>query len=270
MTVPELERLRVLQQVHDGVRRQREAAVALGLSERQLRRLVRRLEEDGAVAVASKRRGKLPNNRVADEIREAVLERCRGDYRGFGPTFLAQTLAERDRIDVSREWLRALLVENDLWQSKRRKRNVQSTGASSARPALRRRSRPRLRRFVLRKSASTYAIRSQTNVRTLSTSCTSSGGKRGASSSSSARTPATTPPSRRCAVCGIASTAPNASKRSRRRSSGYAVLATPSRVSCGIFATSTRASSATARSLIGGGMVAKHSAIVGRRSRFAT
>ncbi len=124
MTVPELERLCVLQQVHDGVRRQREAAVALGLSERQLRRLVRRLEEEGAVAVASKRRGKLPNNRVADEIREAVLERCRGDYRGFGPTFLAQTLAERDRIDVSREWLRALLVENDLWQSKRRKRNV--------------------------------------------------------------------------------------------------------------------------------------------------
>ncbi len=57
-------------------------------------------------------------------MRLRVLERCRSDYRGFGPTFLAETLAARDSIDVSAEWLRALLVANDLWTSKRRKRNV--------------------------------------------------------------------------------------------------------------------------------------------------
>ncbi|MGH7748895.1 MAG: ISNCY family transposase, partial [Candidatus Dormibacteria bacterium] len=53
-----------------------------------------------------------------------ILERYRSDYRGFGPTFLAQTLAQRDDILVSREWLRALLVEHDLWKPKRRRRNI--------------------------------------------------------------------------------------------------------------------------------------------------
>lgn len=124
MTKAELERLRILQEVQRGFRRQRDAAMELGVSERQLRRLLRGLEAQGAASVPSKKRGKAPNNRVSDTVRAQVLERCRSDYRGFGPTFLAETLAARDGIEVSAEWLRALLIEHDLWRSKRRKRNV--------------------------------------------------------------------------------------------------------------------------------------------------
>jgi transposase len=120
----ELERFRVLQEVQRGFRRQRDAAMELGVSERQLRRLLRGLEAQGAASVPSKKRVKAPNNRISDDLRLRVLERCRSDYRGFGPTFLAETLAARDGIEVSAEWLRALLVENALWTTKRRKRNV--------------------------------------------------------------------------------------------------------------------------------------------------
>ena len=124
MSTSELERLRILQEVQNGFRRQRDAARELGVSERQLRRLLRALEGQGAASVPSKKRGKAPNNRISDDLRARVLERCRGDYRNFGPTFLAETLVARDGIRVSREWLRALLVENDLWHDKRRKRTV--------------------------------------------------------------------------------------------------------------------------------------------------
>ncbi len=124
MTTAELERFAVLQRVRDGTLSRQQAALDLKISERQLRRLIRKIETAGAAGVTSKRRGQPPNNRVEESVRARVLERYRSDYRGFGPTLLAQTLRERDQIEVSREWLRAVLIENELWQSKRRRRNV--------------------------------------------------------------------------------------------------------------------------------------------------
>jgi transposase len=124
MSQSESTRLRVLQEVRDRVRTRAQAGIELGLSERQLRRLLRRVEAEGAEAIISKRRGRPPNNRLADDVRATILARCRAEYRGFGPTFLAEVLRERDDIAVSREWLRALLVENGLWKSTRRKRNI--------------------------------------------------------------------------------------------------------------------------------------------------
>jgi transposase len=124
MSTAELDRLRVLERVRTGAWRQADASQELGLSERQVRRLLRRLEAGGSQAMASKRRGKAPNNRHGDDVRAAVLERYRGEYRGFGPTFLAQTLQQRDGIAVSREWLRALLIAEKLWQPKNRRRSV--------------------------------------------------------------------------------------------------------------------------------------------------
>ncbi len=124
MTPSELDRLRTLQRVVDGSLSQTAAALILTISERQVRRLIGAFERDGPQSVLSKRRGAAPNNRVVDSIRATILERYRNDYRGFGPTFLAQTLAKRDDTIVSREWLRALLIEHDLWKPKRRRRNV--------------------------------------------------------------------------------------------------------------------------------------------------
>lgn len=133
MTAPELARLRLLQQVVEGTRSRKKAAEELDLSPRQVRRLLRRFEAQGTATVISKRRGKVPNNRLPDALRATILERVRSDYHDFGPTFLAQTLRDRDGIHVSREWLRALLVEHNLWHSKRRKRNVHPLRARRAR-----------------------------------------------------------------------------------------------------------------------------------------
>jgi DNA-binding Lrp family transcriptional regulator len=124
MTAAELDRLRTLERIADGALTQVQAARLLELSERQVRRLMRRLEGDGARCVLSKRRGVRPNNRRDDTLRNAVLERYRSSYHGFGPTLLGQTLAERDDIVVSREWLRALLIANGLWKPRQRRRSI--------------------------------------------------------------------------------------------------------------------------------------------------
>ena len=124
LTTIELDRMRTLQRVVDGYLTRSDASGVLGIGDRQLRRLLDAFARSGVEAVMSKRRGRPPNNRIAESVRAVILERCRGDYQRFGPTFLAQTLAERDGIVVSHEWLRSLLIENDLWKAKRRKRNL--------------------------------------------------------------------------------------------------------------------------------------------------
>lgn len=124
MTAAELERIGLVQQTYKGQLRQTDAAAALAISERQLRRLMRAFQRDGPTALISKRRGKAPNNRISSSVRATVLECYRNDYQGFGPTLFAQSLSERNDIDVSREWLRRLLVESKLWKSKRRRRDL--------------------------------------------------------------------------------------------------------------------------------------------------
>jgi len=124
LTSKELERIRTLQRVEDGGLSQIQAAQSLGLSVRQVRRLAKALGRDGPRGVLSRRRGATPNNRLNDALRASIIERCRGPYRGFGPTFLAQTLTEHDGITVSREWLRALMIEQKLWRPRARHRNI--------------------------------------------------------------------------------------------------------------------------------------------------
>ena len=124
MTGPEIERIRLLQQVCEGQLRQTDAARTLGLSARQVRRLIRAFERDGPKTANSKRRGKPPNNQINASLRAIVLEHYRTRYQDFGPTLFAQALREREGVEVSREWLRKLLIDSGLWKSKRRKRNV--------------------------------------------------------------------------------------------------------------------------------------------------
>lgn len=117
----ELLRLQTAQRVRDGALTVAEAAETLGLSTRQVKRLSQRLRLHGAVAFASPQRGKPPNNALDPTLRERVLDLAQSHYRGFGPTFLAEKLAERDGMTISRETLRRWLIEAKLHRPRRRR-----------------------------------------------------------------------------------------------------------------------------------------------------
>lgn len=121
LTAKEVHRLEVLSQLIEGGRTQIAAAAALALSTRQVRRLLRRYQRDGAAGLASRKRGRRPNNALDPERIARILEYCGGPYVGFGPTFAAEKLRERNAIDVNRETLRRLLMRNGLWRGKHRK-----------------------------------------------------------------------------------------------------------------------------------------------------
>jgi hypothetical protein len=78
----ELRRLHVIQKVLEKVIKQVEAGEILSLSGRQIRRLVRRVRDEGDRGVIHKSRGKLSNRRIAHEIKDRVIRLYRAQYKG--------------------------------------------------------------------------------------------------------------------------------------------------------------------------------------------
>lgn len=117
----EIDRLGVIQSVVDKGVRQADAARQLGVSIRQVKRLLRRYRDSGAAGLVSGHRGRQPNNAIATATREAVLALLRQHYADFGPTLACEYLQERHGHALSAETLRQWMIAEGLWQPRRRK-----------------------------------------------------------------------------------------------------------------------------------------------------
>jgi transposase len=96
-----------------------EAAQALGLSVRQMRRICRHVEAGGVVA--HRGRGRAPKNRLGAAVRERVIALARGRYAGFNDTHLAEKLAEVEGVKIGRETLRRILRGAGLGATRKRR-----------------------------------------------------------------------------------------------------------------------------------------------------
>ncbi len=117
----EVDRLSVIQAVQQRQLKQEDAARQLGVSTRQIRRLLRRYREGGAAALVSRQRGKRPNNAIAQPIRDAILALVRTRYADFGPTLASEMLLEYHGYRISPETLRQWMMADQLWRPKRRR-----------------------------------------------------------------------------------------------------------------------------------------------------
>jgi len=121
MSQRERDVLKVIASVVRGERTQVEAARLLKRSGRQIRRLTRRMEAEGDLAVIHRLRGKPSNRRLAAAVRRQVLELYKSRYADFGPTLACEKLAEEHKLSVARETLRQMLLKEGLWQCKRKR-----------------------------------------------------------------------------------------------------------------------------------------------------
>jgi transposase len=124
MSAKEVNRLEVMQRVDEKRMKQKAAAELLGISERQVKRLLRRYRQDGASGLVSKRRGKPSNNRLAEETRQKALDLLKSKYRGFGPTLACEKLVEVEGVRISDERVRQLMIEEGLWKPKKARKVV--------------------------------------------------------------------------------------------------------------------------------------------------
>ncbi len=111
----ERDRLRVLHEVEQGHLTQVAAAGRVKLSDRQVRRLVLRLREQGDRAVLHGLRGRPSNRKLAASFEQKILARIGQRYADFGPTLAAEHLAKEGLL-VSRETLRKWMTKAAFWR----------------------------------------------------------------------------------------------------------------------------------------------------------
>jgi len=119
MSAKELGRLEVIQRVKEKRLKQKEASKMLGVSIRQVKRLLRAYREKGAAGLVSKQRGKPSNYQLGEGVQRKVLDLLVGKYRGFGPTLACEKLVEMEGVKISDESVRQLMMAEGLWKAKR-------------------------------------------------------------------------------------------------------------------------------------------------------
>ena len=118
----ELRRLHILTRVKDKTLNQAEASGILGISSRQIRRLLKRINSEGQAGIVHRSRGKTSNRKIPEQTKNRIIEIYRKDYGDFGPTMAAEKLSEKHNLKVSDETLRLWLAKKGYWKIKRNKK----------------------------------------------------------------------------------------------------------------------------------------------------
>ncbi len=122
MTQGDRDRLVALRKARKKLIAQQEAAEELGLSVRQVKRLLQRLKKQGDKAVIHGLRGMPSKPRIAEKIQQKAVRILSGeDYRGFGPTLASEYLASQHKIVASRETVRKWMTTAGLWKARKEK-----------------------------------------------------------------------------------------------------------------------------------------------------
>jgi transposase len=121
MTGAEQRRVQAVTQVLAGKWRVDEAALSVGLSVRQVRRLVRAYERDGPAGLVHGNRGRPAANRLAEDIRAQVVVLARGRYAGFNQQHFTEQLAEVEGLVLSRMSVRRILAAAGIGSPRRRR-----------------------------------------------------------------------------------------------------------------------------------------------------
>ncbi|MFL9915805.1 ISNCY family transposase [Paraburkholderia fungorum] len=121
LNMRELDRLKVIQAIVELGLKPGCAAERLGLSVRQVERLVIRYRASGAAGLCSGRRDR-PGNRKLDEgLAVRALTIIRERYADFGPTLACEKLHECHGITLSKETVRHLMTDAGLWIPRRQR-----------------------------------------------------------------------------------------------------------------------------------------------------
>jgi transposase len=118
MSQEERDELDWLKRAREGSISQREAAGRMGVSDRWVRELLKRMSKQGDAVVVHGLRGRPSNRKLSAEThRQALAILQQPDWHDFGPTFAAEQLAKRHQIQVGKETLRKWMIEAGMWKS---------------------------------------------------------------------------------------------------------------------------------------------------------
>ena len=132
MSKKEINRIETLCRIDRGEETIERAASILGISERQMYRVVKRYREAGEAGLCHALRGRASNKSFPPELCKTVMRLFREQYSDYGATLFAEKLEEHHEIIVSRHtvtrWMKKehLYIPQRLRRRHRRKRERRS------------------------------------------------------------------------------------------------------------------------------------------------
>ena len=121
LTMQDEKRLDVIQRVYRSELTVVQAALVMGLSERQCYRVKARVGKAGAKGVVHGNRDGRVNARLKEKMVRRVVELARGKYQGFNDHHLTEKLKEQEKIELSREKVRRILRAEGIASPKKRR-----------------------------------------------------------------------------------------------------------------------------------------------------
>lgn len=119
MSVKEINRVSILDQLKRKTLKQNRAARILGISVRQVRRLLKTYRRDGARGLVHKLRGVQSNNKADASVLDAAIRTIQTQYHDFSVTLAHEKLVTHHGFPYSRETLRAAMIMAGLWNPTR-------------------------------------------------------------------------------------------------------------------------------------------------------
>jgi len=119
MSKEELSRLEVMERLQEKRLRQKTAAEVLGVSVRQVKRLLRAYRRAGAAGLVSKQRGKPSHHQIDRATEQAAIDQLKGRYVDFGPTLAHEKLVEREGLKLSLGSVRKIMIAEGIWKAKK-------------------------------------------------------------------------------------------------------------------------------------------------------
>jgi len=117
-----MNRYDVVKKLIEGELSEIEAGILMGLkSVRQVRRIKKKVIEQGAGSLAHINRGKPSNRSLKADFVKKAMDLIKERYSDFKPTFAAEKLWEKHHIMIGRETVRKLMITENLWKPKSRR-----------------------------------------------------------------------------------------------------------------------------------------------------
>lgn len=124
MSRKELRRLPIIHKTMDKRMTQVKAAEMLDISDRQIRRIVSKIKAGGDPAIVHGNRGKESPFKLPEQCAEKIMGIVEKRYYDFGPTFAAEKLLECEKIKISKEKLRQLMISHEIDYPRRKKKGA--------------------------------------------------------------------------------------------------------------------------------------------------
>ncbi|HVO74078.1 MAG TPA: ISNCY family transposase [Ignavibacteriaceae bacterium] len=118
----EIDRIMIIKQIEENKITALEAAEELGISQRQIYRMIKRIRLEGIKGIIHKLRGKGSNRGYPKELKKKLIEIYRKQYWDYGPTLYSEMLLKYHNIQMNRETIRRWLRENSITTNLRKKR----------------------------------------------------------------------------------------------------------------------------------------------------